>query len=134
MRQLRPLIAVLLLAGPAAAQENVAPEDFEALSEGRTLYFTLFGEPFGAEQFFANRRSLWMYGDGQCEEGVWHAEGEAICFSYPSQPEPFCWHFREEGGRYAAHRLEFGVETGFAIDLDRIDDQPLACPGPDVGM
>jgi hypothetical protein len=128
------LIAVLLLAGPAAAQQNMAPEDFEALSEGRTLHFSLFGEFFGAEQFFANRRSLWMSGDGQCEEGVWHAEGEAICFSYPSQPEPFCWHFRKEGGRYAAHRLEQGIETGFAIELDRIDDQPLPCPGPDVGM
>jgi hypothetical protein len=130
---LRPCLVALALAGPAVAQPVVAPRDFERLSEGRTMTFTLYGEPFGAEQFFSGRRSLWQYADGDCEEGLWHAEGDAICFVYPSSPAPHCWHFRGSGGAYTAHLLENGVETGFVIDLDTIGDQPLACAGPRVG-
>jgi hypothetical protein len=130
---LRAAIATLILAGPAAAQPVVAPQDFERMSEGRTMTFTLFGQPFGAEQFFAGRRSLWQYADGECEEGKWHAKGDAICFVYPSSPAPHCWHFRGSGDAFTAHLLENGVETGFVIDLESIHDRPLACAGPRVG-
>jgi hypothetical protein len=130
-RVLVPLIVAIATA--AHGQTTVAPEDFEALSEGRTLTFSRGGAFFGAEQYFERRRSLWLAGDGTCLEGRWYAEGEQICFLYTNDPRPHCWLFREHGGRYSAHLVEGGVETGLALHLSVISDGPLACPGPDVG-
>jgi hypothetical protein len=128
-----PLAALLLLvAGPAAA-DLVDPDAFQAMSEGRTLHFTLDGAPFGAEQFFPGRRSLWRFADGTCEPGRWEARDAQICFVYDSDPTPICWHFRDAGGAFAAHLVDAGAETGFRLDLARVADEPLACPGPDVG-
>jgi hypothetical protein len=127
------LAVALAAASPAAAQGVVPPADFEALAEGRTLHFTLDGLPFGAERFFAGRRSLWRFLDGTCAPGRWYDEGGAICFVYEDTTAPICWHFTEDGGGYSARLLEDGVETGFVLDLAGIDDEDLACPGPEVG-
>ncbi len=131
---LRLALVLLALAAPVAeAQSRLSPEAFDALATGRSLHFTLNGEPFGAEQFFAGRRSLWRYSDNVCQQGEWRGEGDAICFDYAGEPAPICWHFIETDGRHAAVLLENGVETGFRLDLDRIDTEPLPCPGPRIG-
>ena len=122
----------LLLAGPLSAQE-MTPEAFEAFSEGRTLYFTLNGAPFGAEQYFDDRRSLWRFADGPCQAGRWWEEGERICFDY-GEDGPSCWRFHERPGGFAAALVEDGAETGFVLELSHSDDAPLPCPAPDVGM
>jgi hypothetical protein len=122
-----------VVATGAPAQTTVAPEAFEALSEGRTLTFSLGDAFFGAEQYFAGRRSLWLAGDGTCLEGRWYAEGEQICFLYRNDPAPHCWLFREDAGGYSAHLVEDGAESGLALRLSGMSDEPLACPGPDVG-
>ncbi len=133
MRKLALALA-LLAAPPAGAAELVTPEAFRALSEGRTLHFSLDGAPFGAEQFFADRRSLWRFADGSCEPGRWTArEDDGICFVYDSDPAPICWLFREDAAGFVAHLLEDGAETGFSLDLDRVAPEPLPCPGPQVG-
>ncbi len=94
-----PLVLLLLLAPVAAAQEVVSPEAFERLAEGRTLHFTLDGAPFGAEQYFPGRRSLWRFEDGSCEAGAWRPEGDLVCFRYEAEgPSAQCWRFRRAGG------------------------------------
>jgi hypothetical protein len=128
----RLILVLAALAGPAAAQD-MAPEAFETLSEGRTLHFTLNGAPFGAEQYFAGRRSLWRYGDGTCQDGVWWSEGPRTCFRYGEDRPAQCWQFRADGGRISAALVEGGAETGFVLVLDGVDDAPLPCPGPKVG-
>lgn len=125
--------AALATAAPALAETVVPPAAFEALATGRTLHFTLNGRPFGAEQFFPGRRSLWRYADATCEPGIWAAEGAAICFDYGTGDGPICWHFVETAQGYAARLLEDDRPAGLQLELDRISDDPLPCPGPEVG-
>jgi hypothetical protein len=134
MLRLGPLLLVLLVAPGASAQEALSPEAFEALAEGHTLRFTLDGAPFGAEQYFPGRRSLWRFADGSCEAGEWWPEGGLVCFRYDAGDVPVqCWRFRPAGGGYAAVQVEEGAETGFALTLAGRDTTPLDCPGPLVG-
>ncbi len=121
------MAGLLLAAAPSAAGEMTA-EAFEGLAEGRTLYFTRDGRPFGAEQYFPGRRSLWRFEDGTCEEGRWWGEGRLICFAYDAGA-PQCWHFRGGPGSFTAE----SVESGFALDFSHADERPLVCPGPKVG-
>lgn len=133
MRRTIRALAVLALAAPAAA-EVVPPAAFGVEVEGRTLHFTRDGMPFGAEQFLPGRRTLWRFADGICAPGRWwEMDGDAICFEYDALEGPICWRMRREGEAFSAHLLEGGVETGFRLDLDRIETAPLDCPGPDVG-
>jgi hypothetical protein len=126
-------VMVVAAAGAALADGVVAPEAFEAMSEGRTLYFSLDGEAFGAEQYFPGRRSLWRFADGTCDRGRWRAEGERICFVYERTPWPQCWIFLRRGEGYTASLVQDGAEAGLVLELSGSDTEPLACPGPDVG-
>ena len=132
MRRLAPALLALAAAAPGAA-EPVTPEAFEAMSEGRTLHFFRDGAPFGDEQFFTGRRSLWRFADGTCEPGRWAAEGEQICFVYDSDPAPICWLFRSDGPRFLAELADESEAAGFTLELDRIVPEPLPCPAPDLG-
>ena len=129
--RLTPL--ALLLAAPLAAQDAMSPRTFEAFAEGKTLYFTLGGQPYGAEQYFAGRRSVWRFEDGTCQNGQWWDAGDRICFRYEEDPLPQCWRFRQRGGGFDAALVEDGSETGFVLELSHMDQEPLPCPGPGVG-
>ena len=126
----RPWPAPLPSAPPHARAEPVSPGEFEALAEGMTLHFGLDGIPFGAEQFFAGRRSLWQFADGTCQEGRWWDEGGLICFAYPPEPAELCWRLTRENGRLFAENMTQG---GLRLEMIRRDEIPLPCPGPDVG-
>jgi hypothetical protein len=128
-----PLALLAMTLAASAAAQPMSPQAFEAMSEGRTLHFTLDGAPFGAEQYFSGRRSLWRFVDGTCETGVWWDEGERICFRYGEDAPAQCWHFRGAAGGLAAALVQDGRETGFVLDLSHVDRAPLPCPGPKVG-
>lgn len=133
---LRCLAAALLALSVATAgtgQTPVSPEAFEAMSEGRTLHFTLQGSPFGSEQYFPGRRSLWRFADGTCESGTWRADGERICFTYEDDAAPQCWRFQREGDRFSAALTGTEGAGDFVLDLSHSDQEPLHCPGPDLG-
>jgi hypothetical protein len=127
--------AALAFALPAAsaAQTPVSPDAFEAMSEGRTLHFTLQGEPFGAEQYFPGRRSLWRFVDGTCESGSWRAEGDRICFTYDGDPETQCWRFMREDSHFRAALVGKAEVGDFVLELSHSDDARLPCPGHDLG-
>jgi len=128
------VLSVLLLTGAAGARaEEMTAEAFERFAEGRTLYFTRDGAPFGAEQYFPARRSLWQYADGTCAAGVWWAAAGGICFRYEERSDTQCWRFDDRPDGFAAELVEGGAGTGFVLELSRRDDTPLPCPGPRVG-
>ena len=129
---LRPAILALLLAAPAAGEPMTA-DAFQALAEGHVLHFTYQGAPFGAEQYFPGRRSLWRYADGTCAAGVWWPEAGGICFRYEMRGDTQCWRFDDRPDGFAAELVEGGAGTGFVLELNRRDDAPLPCPGPRVG-
>lgn len=122
-----------LVLGGAVDAAAITPEVFEAMSEGRTLYFSRDGAAFGAEQYFPGRRVLWRYDDGTCAWGRWHARDGLICFAYDTAPGPRCWIFEGGGADFTAVLVEDGAPEGLRLDLSGTDTRPLDCPGPGLG-
>ncbi len=132
---MRRLLALLVLLGvPAMAETLIGPEEFQGMSEGKTLYFTQDGQSFGAEQFYRNRTSTWQHSNGTCTVGKWYADGDALCFVYDTNPIPQCWlMYRREGNIYARLRdLPSGDPS--EIRLSHTDTEPVPCPAPDLGV
>ena len=129
--KLIPILIALCLALPAVAEEIVTPQEFEALSSGKTLYFSRDGRLFGVEQFYKRHRCTWQFADGECDDGVWYAQNGFICFQYTKNSEPQCWHFLKTDDGFAARAQ--GASPDQDLHLERVDQKPLDCKGPDVG-
>jgi len=136
---MRHLILALLFAagpaaGPAAAERIVTAEEFAQMVTGRTLRFDRFGEPFGAEQYFEDKRVIWAFEGGECQRGIWfeNVSGQ-ICFVYDSEPEPQCWDFLETDGG-AFHARPEGAEPETDLVTRRFTTDDLDCPLPDLGV
>jgi len=122
----------LVLPTLATAEEIISPHEFEQMSRGKTLYFSRGGQLFGIEQFYRRHRSTWQFADGECDDGVWYPRDGLICFQYTKNPEPQCWHFLKTEDGFVA-RAE-GSTADQDLHLERVDQEPLDCKGPDVGV
>ena len=130
-------VSVILLAsllGPSAisAQEILSPEEFKSYAEGKTLYFSQQGQPFGVEQYLPGQHSIWQYKDGTCIQGIWYTRKTLICFVYEGDGQEQCWHFLQKGKRFAA-RAE-GRESEADLEVVWRDDEPIQCKAPDLGV
>ena len=77
--------------GPAFAQSPMTAAEFEAYTNGKTLYFNNQGETYGAERYFDKRRVEWSFLDGVCQQGRWFEAGrDYICFVYEDTVDPQC--------------------------------------------
>ena len=131
---MRLILALMLLAAPAVAERAVTPEEFEQMVQGKTFHFDRFGEPFGAEQYFADRRVIWAFEDGQCQRGIWFANtSDEICFVYDGSPTPLCWHFLEmpDGD---LHARVVGDDPADDLVTSDVTTEALDCPMPDLGV
>lgn len=131
---MKPLLCALLIGFPfaALAQDPMTAEEFDAYVTGRTLAYGDGGEVYGAEEYRPGRRVTWSFLDGECQDGRWYPDGDAICFVYEADPEPHCWRFyRESEGL----RAEF-LEPGGLTSLYEVGEasEGLQCLGPDVGV
>ncbi len=127
-------LAFSMTAGLAAAERPLTAEEFEAEVEGRTLSFQVFGQPYGAEQYFPGRRVLWAFIGEPCQEGIWYPRDEMICFLYREPPEEQCWQFfLQPNGRL---RAVFIGPEGPSTELYEAErsSAPLACPAPGLGV
>lgn len=120
------------LASPLAAQQALGPEAFERYATGKTLYYGSEGTVYGAEQYLPNRRVIWAFLGEPCKYGTWYPRGDEICFVYDNEPDAHCWTFFQTA---SGLRAQFsGDPSGTAlVEVDQSAD-PLACPGPDVGI
>ncbi|MDJ0628680.1 MAG: hypothetical protein QNJ44_10510 [Rhodobacter sp.] len=129
-------IALLLsaLAAPivALAETPMTAAEFEAYVAGRTLTFIDRGVPYGVEEYLPGRRVRWAYIGDQCRDGYWYDAGDQICFVYENNPEPQCWIFTRAAGRLGAKFM--GDDDGRQLYEAAQSDEPLICPGPDVGV
>ncbi|QYX58474.1 hypothetical protein K1T73_02125 [Roseovarius sp. SCSIO 43702] len=117
---------------PAAAGPYMSAEEFDAYTRGKTFYYGSNGAPYGAEEYLDNRRVRWSFLDGECQEGEWYQEGEMICFTYETHPDPQCWSF-ERGSRGLIARFENDPALTELYEVEQ-SDEPLYCKGPDVGV
>ena len=123
---MRSLFLCIALAAPAAAQEGMTAEEFDAYVTGRTLSFSTFNNPaYGIERYLPGRRVMWSDFDGTCQYGVWFESKGDICFRYDYDPEPKCWTMYDEpGGMRGVYTTRAPYTAIFEI-LDRED--PLIC-------
>ena len=108
-------------------------EEFDQFTKGRTFYYGVNGQEYGAEEYLPNRRVIWTFLDGKCQNGRWWQQGEMICFAYEALEEVQCWTFEETPGGGLLAR--FGDDPT-ALELYEVErsPEPLLCPGPDVGV
>lgn len=129
----RAIIPTLcLMATGAAAQGALTAEEFDALTRGKTYYYSSGGAAYGAEEYLDNRRVRWSFLDGRCLEGSWWQEGEFICFEYRDDPDPHCWRFESgDSGLVATLMGDGGGRVLYEIEQT---DKPMMCLGPEVGV
>lgn len=117
--------------GPAAADTVMTPEEFEAWSTGQTLDYSIAGAFWGSERHLPGRRTLDADAEGPCTKGRWYPQGDAICFTYDISPGPHCWRFLRHQGTVLAELV--GGPDPLVAEVT-LAPEPLACPGPDVGV
>jgi len=126
------LVTLLLTAAPLAAQTPMTGDEFEAYSQGKTLFFRYSDDRYGAEEYLPNRRVRWSFLDGDCKDGEWYEDGQMICFVYEDNPDPQCWSVYEQGdGLMAQFENDPTQTTLFQVEKT---DEPMVCLGPDVGV
>ena len=116
----------------ATAQTPMTPDDFDAWSLGKTLDYAVDGQVYGSEAYLPGRRVRDADTGGPCLDGSWHAEGNAICFVYPARDGTHCWLYWRDGEAVLAKPLNAASEDPAQVVTPAA--QPLACPGPDVGV
>lgn len=133
------LLTAWVMVLPSQAQDLqpgeriISPEEFDQLSVGTTITYNRWGEFFGAEQHFEDRKVLWLRGDGTCSHGSWTARDQIICFKYEDQPgQEHCLHVIETN-RGLAHRF-LGASPADDLYIGGQTNTPLRCTGPEVGV
>jgi hypothetical protein len=125
--------ALCLFASAAVAETPMSAAEFEAWSTGRTLDYWVDGAFWGSEMHLSGRRTLDADAEGPCVAGRWFPEGDAICFVYDGSDATHCWRFWREGDRVLTLPVEADPAAEAPIEVT-LAPEPLACPGPDVGV
>ena len=127
-------IPVAALADPPAAGPGtpLTASEFESYAAGKTLTYAQDGQVWGTEQYLPGRHVLWAFTDQPCQAGVWHAENQAICFEYETEPGQSCWLFyRSPAGLVAQFQ---GGDATPNLSETAQTTAPMQCPGPRVGV
>jgi len=127
------LAASLMIAAPLLASDLMTAEEFDAFTRGKTFYYGLGGQAYGAEEYLPNNRVIWTFLDGRCQNGYWYEDAGMICFEYENIPDRQCWSFREDDDGGLVARFQDDPEELELYEVQR-SGEPLQCPGPDVGV
>ena len=119
---------------PAAmAQGLMSADEFDRFTRDKTFYYGVDGQSYGAEEYLPNRRVIWTFLDGRCQNGIWYEEDGLICFEYEAIDERQCWTFREAENGGLIARFKDDPEELELYEVQR-SGEPLQCPGPDIGV
>ncbi len=125
------VLITCLAATPLAAQSLMTASEFDAYTQGKTLFYNSNGQTYGAERYLGNRQVEWSFLDGECKNGQWYEDNGQICFTYDDRPEPQCWTFEKATGGLIA-RFENDPSTTELYEAQD-SDQEMVCLGPKVG-
>lgn len=126
------LVLTCLFPFSVAAQTPLDGAAFDRYTQGKTLFYGANGASYGVERYLPNRRVIWSFLDGKCQEGEWYEKGEQICFVYEDGNGPQCWTFSLGSGGLIAQFENDARQTELyeARDLG----EEMICHGPDVGV
>lgn len=90
----------------------------------------------GTADYGPDRTLLWAFEGEGCFRGQWYEDGTEICFAYEDGSLSACWHFFLQDNRLRGTATRLGSGDRTAVDIFELShtDQPLSCPGPDVGV
>lgn len=128
---LRLALLLAALAAPVQADPLLTAEEFDALTLGRTMTWSEFGQVYGVEQYLPDHRVRWTELGDDCKLGHWYQEGDAICFLYEDDPTPACWQVSLSDSGMRAHLITDPPETEPVQVLETTESMP--CFGPEVG-
>jgi len=122
-------IALILALGTASGAEELAPEAFQARTEGRAFgtYFT-DGRLLGIEIFLSDRKVIWQAADGTCQNGIWQVQNGYVCYLYEGFDPGHCMTYRADGDRMVGTTdlgEEFILRQGSKDDVTCPTDEPL---------
>ena len=129
---MRALLAILLLVGPAFSEDPVTAEEFDTLTQGRSMTWAEFGTVYGVEQYQPDRRVRWAVVGDDCKTGHWYQDGAAICFKYEDDIVPDCWIITRSGAGFSARYTTNPPESEPVVVAETLDSP--ACFGPEVGV
>ncbi|MGR3616837.1 MAG: hypothetical protein ACU0BB_12430 [Paracoccaceae bacterium] len=125
-------LVCLPIATSAYSQDSLSAEAFDRYTRGKTLFYGEGGHLYGVERYLPNRRVVWSFLDGRCQDGSWFPEGDQICFVYDDVPTPQCWRFQlGTDGLSAQFEKADGITQLF--EAGEVDEE-MICHGPDVGV
>lgn len=109
---------------PEAETETIGLDEWRALTEGRTVWYTLRGQLWGMEHFHKGRdEATFMTPQGECMTAPWAYQDGVFCFAYGGL---HCFrHVRRNGALFAVP-----VAGGDEQRIKRIDDTPVSCEPP----
>lgn len=127
-----PALLIALSPTLATAETPITADQFEAHVTGKTVTYQQFDYVFGIEEYLPGRKVRWSTAPDQCQYGTWYPQDDDICFVYEYDPVPSCWTFWLRGGALVA--LSTDGLPGEELHEVHATDQPLPCPGPEVGV
>ena len=132
MKHMLALAITFASATVVLAETPMTDPEFDAYTQGKTLFFNSGGISYGVEEYLPNRRVRWSFLDGACKEGEWFQRDTQICFVYEDSTGPQCWtFFKGDAGLRA--RFE-GQSINSDLYETRQSDEPMICLGPEIGV
>lgn len=125
---------ILCLFCPLSAMAApLSPEEFDRATQGKTLFYSSGGQIYGVERYLPDRRLIWSFDDGRCQDGRWYPQDGQICFIYDYDgSEPQCWTF-EQGPQGLIAYFEGRDDATRLIETPQAGREML-CLGPEVGV
>lgn len=125
-------LAFALAATLAHAETPLDAAGFDAVVTGRTLIYGTGAGFYGIEEYLPGRRVRWSFLDGDCMEGRWYPQGDAICFAYDGRADAECWLFHLDHGQLGARPASQPEDPPLYVIAD--SPEPMICRGPYLGM
>ncbi|MGL4236270.1 hypothetical protein [Tabrizicola sp.] len=120
----------------AKAETPMTGAEFEAHVGTGTVVYSYNSGDTGTADYGPGRTLRWAFAGDACFNGYWFEQGDELCFAFEDGRLSACWHFYKDGDRIygqATVRSSGNPEDLQIFEVSR-SDQPLACPGSDVGV
>jgi hypothetical protein len=135
-------LVLFLAAWPALAGADtpltgpLTGAEFQAHIGQNTFSYQYSNGVRGTADYGPDRSFLWAFEGDSCFEGYWFDRGNEICFAFVDGTLSACWHIFKDGNRLLGKATYLSSGSPLDLELREVShtDQPMVCPGPDVGV